>query len=285
MTNGPLRVVLGSGKLVRGMYTDALKIREKWAAGEAVIGPFVQMSAPGEVEIFAVAGYDFVIVDLEHGNINLETAEGMMRAADSRGAVPFARVLANRPELICQALNIGAAGILVPHVDSPDEARDVVQAALFGPEGMRGVCPFVRSADYSANKGPEYYVDSNEAVVTGILLEGRAAYEAIDEFLQIDGLDLIMIAPYDLSQSLGVPGDIYHPTVVAAVEDVCKRASTTGKVIGMFAEEPERAGQWVALGARYIGADVDSQILLRASRERVSQYRGAIAESGSQVTA
>lgn len=267
------------------MYTDALRIREKWAAGEAVIGPFVQLSAPGEVEIFAVAGYDFAIVDLEHGNINLETAEGMMRAADSRGAVPFARVLANRPELICQALNIGAAGILVPHVDSAEEAREVVQAALFGPEGARGVCPFVRSADYSASKGPEYYAGSNEAVITGILLEGRAAYEAFEEFLEVDGLDLIMIAPYDLSQSLGVPGDIYHPSVISTVEDICRRTSRTGKAIGMFAEEPERAGDWVRLGARFIGADVDSQILLRASRERVAAYRAAFAGSGSGVAA
>jgi 4-hydroxy-2-oxoheptanedioate aldolase len=263
------------------MHRDAIKIREKWAAGEAVYGPFVQLSAPGALEIFALAGFDFAIVDLEHGLINLETAESMMRAAHSRGAVPFARVLANRPELICQALNVGAAGILVPHVDTPAEARALVRAARFAPRGSRGLCPFVRSADYSAAKGPAYYEEASEAVICGALLEGREAYERIDEFIAVEGLDLLMIAPYDLSQSLGVPGEIDHPDVIGRVEDICTRVAGTGKVVGMFAEEPEKSGAWVRLGVRCIGADVDSQILLRASRDRLAQYRAAASTAPS----
>lgn len=265
------------------MHGDARKIRDKWAADEAVYGPFVQLSAPGEIEIFALAGYDFAIVDLEHGLINLETAESMMRAAHSRGSVPFARVLANRPELICQALNIGAAGVLAPHVDTPDEARELVRAARFAPRGSRGLCPFVRSADYSDAKGPAYYEEAGEVVITGALLEGREAYERIDEFLEVEGLDILMIAPYDLSQSLGVPGEIDNPLVIERVNEICERVKGTGKVVGMFAEEPEKSGAWVDLGVRYIGADVDSQILLRAARERITAYRAAA--SGSQIPA
>jgi len=265
------------------MHQDAHQIRQKWAAGEAVSGPFVQLPAPGLAEIFALAGFDLTIIDLEHGTINLETAESMMRASHSRGAAPFARVLANRPELISAALNIGAAGILVPHVDSPDEARAVVQAARFGPQGARGLCPFVRSADYSSAKGPAYYADANAAVIVGVLIEGSSAYETIDEFFEIDGLDLVMIAPYDLSQSLGVAGDIYHPSVIAVVEDICTRARTTGKIVGMFAEEPARAAEWVRRGARFIGADVDSQIVLRAAREQIAQFQAALAAAPGAV--
>jgi 4-hydroxy-2-oxoheptanedioate aldolase len=267
------------------MHTDARKMREKWAAGEVVIGPFVQMPAAGETEIFGLAGFDFSIVDLEHGAIDIETAEGMLRAAHSRGAVPFARVLANRPELIAQALNIGAAGVLVPHVDSPDEAREVVRAARYAPRGSRGLCPFVRSAEYSAAKGPGYYAEASEDVITGVLLEGREAYEAIDEFLEIEGLDMIKIAPYDLSQSFGLPGDIYHPTVIAAVEDICAKVAPTDKVVGMFSEEPARGAAWAAAGAQFISTDVDSQILYRASCDLVSQYRAAFADIGSSVAA
>lgn len=259
------------------MHRDARKMRQQWAAGEAVIGPFIQMPAVGEAEIFALAGFDFSIVDLEHGAIDVETAENMLRAAHARGAVPFARVLANRPELIGQALNIGAAGIIVPHVDSPDEAREVVHAARYAPRGARGLCPFVRSADYSAAKGPDYYEEASKDVITGVLLEGREAYEAIDEFFAIDGLDLIKIAPYDLSQSFGVPGEIYHPTVIAAVEDICSKVEGTGKVVGTFSEEPARAAVWVAAGAQFISTDVDSQILYRASRDLVAEYRSAFA--------
>lgn len=259
------------------MHRDARKMRERWAAGETVIGPFMQLPAAGEAEIFALAGFDFTIVDLEHGAIDLETAENMLRASHTRGAVPFVRVMANRPELISQALNFGAAGILVPHVDSPEEAREVVRAARYAPRGVRGLCPFVRSADYSAAKGPEYYEEASQDVITGILLEGREAYEAIDEFFAIEGLDLIKIAPYDLSQSFGVPGDIYNPVVIKAVEEICARVEGTDKVVGTFAEEPERAATWAGAGAQFISTDVDSQILYRASRELVSRYRAAFA--------
>jgi 4-hydroxy-2-oxoheptanedioate aldolase len=267
------------------MHRDARKIREKWAAGEAVIGPFVQMPAAGEAEIFALAGFDFAIIDLEHGAINLETAEGMVRAVHSRGGAPFVRVLANRPELISQALNIGAAGVLVPHVDSPEEAREVVHSARYAPHGARGLCPFVRSADYSAAKGPEYYEEASRDVIAGILLEGREAYEAIDEFLAIEGLDLIKIAPYDLSQSFGVPGDIYNPIVIEAVEAICAKVVGTDKVVGMYAEEPQRGATWAAAGARFISTDVDTQILYRACKDLVSRYRAALADGGPQNAA
>jgi len=250
-----------------------------------VIGPFIQMPAAGEAEIFALAGFDFSIVDLEHGAIDLETAENMLRAAHTRGAVPFARVLANRPELIAQALNIGAAGILVPHVDSPAEARQAVRAARYAPRGARGLCPFVRSADYSAAKGPDYYEEASREVIVGVLLEGREAYEAIDEFFAIEGLDLIKIAPYDLSQSFGVPGDVYNPAVIRAVEEICAKVEGTDKVVGTFSEEPDRGATWVAAGAQLISTDVDSQILYRASRDLVSRYRAAFAAGRSGVAA
>ncbi|QEC50421.1 aldolase [Baekduia soli] len=259
------------------MHADAHKIREKWAAGEAVAGPFVQLPAPGLVEIFALAGYDFVVVDLEHGAFGIEVAENMMRAAHGRGIPAMSRVLANRPELICAVLNVGAAGVLVPHVDTPDEARAAVRAARFAPRGARGLCPFVRSADYSAAKGPDYYAEASEAVIVGILLEGRSAYESIDEILAIDGLDVVMIAPYDLSQSLGVPGEVDHPSVRETFQDVCARAATTGKTVGIFTEGAEKAAEWVRLGARMIGADVDSQILWHAARAEVEQFRAILA--------
>lgn len=269
------------------MHTDAYKIRKKWSDGEPVLGPFVQLPAPGNVEIFAHVGFDFVIVDLEHGTINLETAENMMRAAHGEGIAPIARVLANRTELIVAALNVGAAGVLVPHVDSAAEARAAVAATQFRPQGMqdadatemfnRGVCPFVRSAHYSANNGPDYYTESNDAVISGILLEGKSAYDELDEILEIEALDLILVAPYDLSQSLGVTGQTNHEKVIATVRSVAERARATGKVVGMFAEDPSRAADWVGDGIGFIGMDVDTQILRRGALAHVDGFRRALA--------
>ena len=278
------------------MHEFPQKMRDKWQRGEPVLGPFVQLSAPGEVEIFAFVGFDFVIVDLEHGAINLETAENMIRAAHAQGIVPIVRPLANRTELIVQALNIGAAGVLVPHVDSAAEARAAVAATQFRPQGIqrlddrdmfkRGVCPFVRAADYSAAKGPAYYTDANDTIISGILLEGQSAYDELDEILDIEALDLILVAPYDLSQSLGVTGDIYNEKVIATVESVAERAKATGKVVGIFAEDPIIGADWAKRGIRFISMDVDSQILRLGALAHVNGFRQALAaDTRAEVTA
>lgn len=246
------------------IYEIAEALRSKWAAGLAVYGPFVQLPAPGVVEIFAYAGFDLVNIDLEHGTIDLETAENMVRAAHVHGIAPMVRVLANRPELITAALNIGAAGVLVPHVSSVEEAEAVVAATRFGLGGTRGVCPFVRAAGYSALKESGFYEQANAGVIACVLLEGSAGFEALDGILGLAELDVAFIGPYDLSQSLGVTGEIMHPLVVGAVEKACAKAARHGKVIGLFVEEPDRAAEWVRRGVRYIGLDIDTQILYRA---------------------
>ncbi len=279
------------------MQEDAHKLRDKWRREEPTVGPFVQLPAPGEIEIFAFAGFDYVIVDLEHGAINLETAENMMRAAHAQGIVPLVRPLANRTELIVAALNIGAAGVLVPHVDSAAEARAAVAATQFRPQGIqgpdtedmfkRGVCPFVRAADYSAAKGPAFYADANDAVIAGILLEGQSAYDDLDEILEIDALDLILVAPYDLSQSLGVTGDIYHERVISTVRSVAERARTTGKVVGIFAEDPRMGADWAQRGVGFVALDVDSQIIHRAALAHFEGFTQALASAShrTEVTA
>lgn len=266
------------------MYQPAAALRSKWANDLPVFGPFVQLPAVGEVEIFAHAGFDLVNIDLEHGAINLETAENMTRAANAHDIAPMIRVLANRPELITAALNIGAAGVLVPHVASMEEAQAAVAATKFGPTGTRGVCPFVRSAGYSALKETGYYDLANEGVITCVMLEGSTGLGDLDRILDVPELDVVFVGPYDLSQSLGVTGQIMHQKVVGAVEDACAKAARHGKVIGLFVEQPELAAEWVRRGVRYVGLDVDAQILYRASkavRSELSRELEAIVTGGA----
>lgn len=258
------------------MYQHAAALRSKWADDLPVFGPFVQLPAVGGVEIFAHAGFDLVNIDLEHGAINLETAENMVRAANANDIAPMIRVLANRPELITAALNIGAAGVLVPHVSTVEEAEAAVAATKFGPIGTRGVCPFVRSAGYSALKEIGYYDLANEGVITCVILEGATGLNNLDRILGAAELDVVFVGPYDLSQSLGVTGQIMHPRVVGAVEEACAKAARHGKVIGLFVEEPDLAAEWVRRGVRYVGLDVDAQILYRASRAVRSELSRAL---------
>jgi 4-hydroxy-2-oxoheptanedioate aldolase len=247
-------------------YEHAAALRAKWARDLPVVGPFLQLPAPGVVEIFAHAGFDLVNIDLEHGTINFETAENMVRAANVHGIAPMVRVLANRPELITAALNIGAAGVLVPHVSTMDEAAAAVAAAKFGPVGTRGVCPFVRAAGYSAHKETGFYELANTSVVTCVMLEGSAGLDALDDILTLAELDIVFVGPYDLSQSLGVTGQIMHPLVVGAVEGACVKAARHAKAVGLFVEEAERAAEWVRRGVRYVGLDIDTQIMYRAGK-------------------
>jgi 4-hydroxy-2-oxoheptanedioate aldolase len=261
------------------MDPGARSVRARWARGQAVAGPFIQLPTAASVEIAARAGFDFVAVDLEHGPYGVELAEQMVRGADARGIAAFVRVQANRPELIALSLELGAAGVLVPHVDSVEDARAAVAAARFHPLGERGLSPTARSADYGASGGPRYFSDSNEAVILGLMIEGGAAYADLDGFLELESVDLIMVAPYDLSQSLGLPGEVTHPRVIGTIEDVCARGIKAGKQVGTFTIEAGAGADWVRRGVRFLGLDVDVRMLLDAMSARVADLRAALEEN------
>jgi 4-hydroxy-2-oxoheptanedioate aldolase len=245
-------------------------VREAWARGEAVVGPFVQLATAASVEIAALAGFGLVAIDLEHGPFGGDLAEQMVRAADARGIAAFVRVLANRPELIAGALETGACGVLVPHVDSVGQARAAVAAARFHPAGERGLGPTARSAGYGAEGGRAYFDRANQSTIVGLMIEGASAHAELDGFLELEGVDLIMVAPYDLSQSLGVPGEVTHPRVVAATEDICARVIASGKQVGTFTIDPAAGAEWIRRGVGLLGLDTDVGMLMGAMRERVS---------------
>jgi 4-hydroxy-2-oxoheptanedioate aldolase len=254
---------------------DTGTLRAKWARDEAVVGPVVQLAAPAVVEIMAVAGFDFVMSDLEHGRYGIGTAEEMVRAADARSISAVVRVQANRPELIAAALECGAACVLVPHVESVQEARDAVSAMRFHPQGTRGLSPTARSADYSAAAGGASLTRANESVIAGVLVEGEEGYAELDGMLELDGLDLIMVAPYDLSQSLGRPGEVTHPEVIATVQDICARVIDAGKIVGMFTADPRAGAGWIAQGVRFLILDIDIQLLYRAASSARAELAAA----------
>ena len=259
------------------MFSGADSVRAAWARRDAVVGPFVQLATPASVEIAALAGFDLVAIDLEHGPFAGDVAEQMVRAAESRGIATFVRVLANRPELIAGALESGASGVLVPHVDSVEQARAAVAAARFHPVGERGLGPTARSASYGAHAGREYFDRANRSTIVGLMLEGGSAHAHLDGFLDLEGVDLIMVAPYDLSQSLGIPGEVTHPRVVAMTEDVCARVIASGKQVGTFTVDPAAGAQWIRRGVGMLGLDTDVGMLLTAMRGQLSAVKSGVA--------
>lgn len=237
-----------------------------------VFGPFMKTTDPAFVETAGYAEMDFVILDMEHGPANLSQMQHNVRAAQIAGILPVIRVPELCESAISQALDIGAAGVQVPQVTTAEEARQVVRAAKFHPLGERGVCRFVRAARYSATPGGSYFSQANEDTLVIIQLEGKDALENLDEILEVDGVDVIFIGPYDLSQSLGVPGEIMHPKVLEQMKRIVVRSGQSGVAVGVFTDSEETMRLWINSRVQYISYSVDVGIFYQACANLVDRF-------------
>jgi 4-hydroxy-2-oxoheptanedioate aldolase len=245
--------------------------KEKLAAG-FVIGPFSKTSDPAFIEAMGYGGFDFVILDLEHGPNNVESLQHLIRAAEVAEIFPVVRVKENNLSLIGEVLDIGAGGIQVPQISGRAGIEKVLEAARFAPEGMRGVCRFVRAAGYSSTDRFEYFRRANEAVII-LQLEGKEAIANLDEILDTGGADILFIGPYDLSQSLGVPGEISHPKVLDKMREIVRRSTDRGSVVGTFVDTLSDAKRWRDLGVRYLSYSVDVGLFYEICRDTADKIR------------
>lgn len=177
---------------------------------QGALGPFMITSDPAYVEAAGYAGYDFVLLDMEHGPGTFENLQNLIRAANVSGVCPVVRVPRGTDIWVDRALDVGAGALLVPQIDTAEQARAVISAAKYAPVGTRGTNRFVRSACYGSVPGSAYFAKANETVVI-LQAEGRKAVENLDEILDVQGLDVLFIGPYDLSSSLGHVGQVDHP--------------------------------------------------------------------------
>ncbi|HEY5587095.1 MAG TPA: aldolase/citrate lyase family protein [Ruminiclostridium sp.] len=249
-----------------------LKFKEKLNQGESVIGPFMKVSDPAFVEVAGYAGFDFVILDTEHGPGSIELMQNLIRAAIVAGVLPIIRVQDGSEASIGKALDIGALGIQVPQVQNGEEAKEIVKKAKFYPKGERGVCRFVRAANYSAMDRFEYFRAANDALVI-LQLEGQESIKNIDEILKVEGVDIVFIGPYDLSQSLGVPGEITNPIVIEKMQYIVDKAKEKNIIVGTFLDDIESIKRWKDAGILYLSYSVDVGIFLEACRSIVKSSR------------
>jgi len=251
---------------------DIKKFKERLAEGSAVYGPFMKTGDAAFVECAGHAGFDFCILDMEHGPVDFFTLQNLIRGAEAAGILPVVRTYDSSETAIGKALDIGAKGIQVPQIQSAAQAREAVKAAKFYPQGERGVCRFVRAADYSSTPRDEYFAKANEALII-LQVEGKQVINHLDEILDVEGLDILFIGPYDLSQSLGVPGQISHPSVLEAITNISSQAKKAGVVTGVFCDTPEAAAMWKQAGIQYISYSVDVGIFTDACRNIVSSLK------------
>lgn len=236
------------------------------------LGPFMKSLDPAFVEIAGLSGFDFVILDQEHGPATTTDLTNLIRAAEVSRTASIVRVPGVDAEAISKALDCGASGVQVPNVTDASDIQKVIEAARFPDKGgSRGACRFVRAAEYSKMLGSTYFRYEGNMPLIVIQVEGTEAIDNIEEILTQPGYDILFIGPYDLSKSLGVPGDVEHPKVLAAIEGIVSIAKQSGKCLGIFADTPEAAVRWKNAGVRYISYSVDVGLFMDACQDIVSR--------------
>lgn len=249
------------------------QLKQKLKQGEVVLGSFVNCADPAFMEICGYAGFDFAVIDLEHSPLHIQAAEDLCRAADCVGLSPIVRVRKNDAPQIQRALDIGSAGVQVPQIETLAEAQAIVRAAKYSPLGARGLSFCTRAGDYSA-AGTQITDQLNEESLVIVQIEGDRGIANIEEIVSLPHIDVIFLGPYDLSQSLGIPGQVQDPRVIELMKIGVNSIRNAGKSAGTFADTPEKAKQWIDAGVQYIALGVDVGIFLRACQSLIKQVRG-----------
>jgi 4-hydroxy-2-oxoheptanedioate aldolase len=230
--------------------TNTLKAKLK--KGEGVVGAFNSLPSPDAVEILAFMGMDFVIIDAEHGVATLESCEHQVRAAEAVGISTMMRIALNMPQNILRHLDTGVMGAQIPQVDTAEEARAVVDAVRYPPQGKRGLAG-VRAAGYGvAMPLGDYVKQANEELILCVQIETTKAIGNAAEILAVDGVDLVFLGPTDISSSMGYPGQPTHPEVMEAIEHVGKAAVSAGKWAGTIARNADAYEHWRNVGYQYL---------------------------------
>ena len=249
-------------------------LKQRLYAGHAAFGVMVTFPAPAVVEMLGHLGFDWILLDNEHGSITVDTAESCIVAAEITGMAPIVRPVGNRPEIIAPFLDRGAWGVQVPHVNTAAEARAAVEAVKYAPEGQRGIFSGGRPASYGF-KGTtaEYAKDANRETLVCVMLEEVTAIENLPELVTVPGVDVFFIGSGDLSQSMGYTGQQAHPEVQSVMERGVKIITGAGRIAGCSCPDA-LVPKFLGLGVQYFHSTV-SRLLQHGSDAYLQKMRQA----------
>ncbi|WP_282573206.1 HpcH/HpaI aldolase/citrate lyase family protein [Agromyces sp. C10] len=255
------------------------------AADHPLIGLWACSGSPVMAEIVAGSGVDWVLIDGEHSPNGLESILAQLYAVSAYPVAPVVRVPIGDTVIIKQVLDLGAQNLLVPMVDSADQAAELVRAIRYPAEGVRGVgASLARSSRW--NRVPAYLRDASATISLTVQVESAAAVAAVDDIVAVDGVDAIFVGPADLAASMGRLGEPSHPEVVEAVLASLRAARRAGKPAGVNAFVPEEAERYLEAGAAFVAVGADVSIVARASEALADRFSGGSAgETGSAGSA
>ena len=242
----------------------------------ARLGLWLGLADPYSAELCATAGFDWLLVDGEHGPNDLRSMLSVLQAVAPYPAHPVVRIPTGDATLIKQVLEIGATTLLVPMVETADQARALVAATRYPPRGTRGVgSGLARSSRWSG--WPEYLHEADERVCLLVQVETASAMARLDEIAAVDGVDGVFVGPSDLAASMGHLGRPGHPDVRAEIERAIPRILAARKAPGILAVDEALARRSIELGARFVAVGVETTILARGARELSARFRAAAA--------
>jgi 4-hydroxy-2-oxoheptanedioate aldolase len=224
------------------------------------LGFLLSMPSVGMAQVLAASGADWVMVDLEHGPIDLASAHAMIAATAGTGCTPLARVPSTEPWLAKPLLDAGAFGLIFPMICTRAEAEASVRAIRYPPEGERGWGPFYAPARWGVSRD-DYMTQANDELLNIILIEHVNALPHLDDILAVKGIDVAVIAPFDLSVSLGAPGQRDHPDVVGAITVAEEKILAAGITLGGLALGAEEANAKIERGYRLLVLGYDVALL------------------------
>ena len=236
------------------MRTNTLK--QKLREGRPAFGVMITFPSPPVVEMLGYMGFDWVLIDNEHGSITVDTAEDVIRAGELSGIAPIVRPVTNKPEVIAPFLDRGAWGVQVPHVNTRAEAEAAVAACKYFPDGQRGMFSGGRPAEYGiGGTTPDYVAKANAETLVCLMLEEVEAINNIGDIVKVKGVDVLFIGSGDLSQSMGYPGQNTHPEVQAVMEKGVKQIRQAGVVAGVSCPDA-LIPKFLGLGVQYFHSSV-----------------------------
>lgn len=251
-------------------------IKRKLANGHTVLGIWSIIPSPMVVEILSLSGFDFAILDMEHGIFDTASLDACIRAVEVTGKVPLVRIPGMNPSAAQWALDIGAHGIVVPQVRDAQDAAAVVGMAKYAPLGQRGYNPFTRAANYANPANNRSGKLNNEFSLTCVIVESESALADLDAICATPSVDVVYMGIYDLSVALGVSGDTRHPRVVDVVERSIARIRAAGKAAGMMVRNSSDTARALALGANFLVYGVDSFLIREAAASAVAILSGEL---------
>jgi len=251
---------------------------EKMSLGIPIIGTWNTLGSPLVTEVFAQSGFDFQIIDLEHGPFILDQVHLHVSACEnSINCTPLVRVPTNDEWMLLQVLDQGAHGIVVPHIDSIKSAKNFVNKTKYYPAGQRGFTPFSKAGGFNNINISSYIECANKEVVNIIIIESKDGLNNLEQIVSIDAIDIVYFGAYDLSQDLGYPGEVNHPEVVKAIQKGVDIVNKSEKYAGGFVpQSKDDVKLLLDMGMKFITYEVDSSIIYKQTQNIVEWFSNEI---------